>query len=224
LSPPHDEQVPLWQEPAVHTLPLQQGWFSPPHATQLAPEQTVCPWQVLPLQQACPTPPQLALTQYPLVQALEAGQLVPSQHAAPTAPQQKPRESQVGAPLQVKLVTQPGKHTGTPEVSALWSHTYPVRQPPGAVAGAVHCLRQTFAGPLLVGLRPHWLPARQSAEVVHPFVHSPMGKPMIWHSPSRHSLETWQAAPVGLSGWPASTPTPASIPASTAVALTHWFA
>jgi hypothetical protein len=77
-------------------------------------------------------------------------------------------------------------------------------------------LRQTFAGPLLVGLRPHWLPARQSAEVVQPFVHRPIGKPMIWHSPSRHSVDTWHAAPVGLSGTPASTP--ASTPAAT-----HWF-
>jgi hypothetical protein len=77
----------------------------------------------LPLQHACPTPPQLALAQYPLVQVLEAGQVLPSQQAAPTAPQQKPRESQVGAPAQLRLVTHAGKHTGTPEVSALWSQT-----------------------------------------------------------------------------------------------------
>jgi hypothetical protein len=49
--------------------------------------------------------------------------VAPSQQAAPVLPQQKPRESQVGAPAQVALDVHPGRHTGTPEVSALRSHT-----------------------------------------------------------------------------------------------------
>ena len=49
--------------------------------------------------------------------------VMPSQHAAPAEPQQKPRPSQSGAVPHMVLDTHAGRQTGTPEVSALRSHT-----------------------------------------------------------------------------------------------------
>lgn len=97
-------------------------------------------------------------------------QVAPSQHAAPVEPQQKPRPSHNGAVPHMVTDTQAGRHTGTPMVSALRSHTYAVRQPPGDWPGWLHCARHTFAGPVPLGLTPHWLPATQSVEVVHALV------------------------------------------------------
>jgi hypothetical protein len=96
-------------------------------------------------------------------------QVVPSQQAAPVEPQQKPRASHSGSLRHMLTDTHDGRHTGTPAVSALRSHTYPVRQPPGACPGEAHCTRHSFAG-LSAGLKPHWLPARQSVDIVHAFV------------------------------------------------------
>ena len=53
---------------------------------------------------------------------LPGSHIVPSQQTEPGVPQQKPRESQVGA-AQVVFEVHFGKHTGTPEVPTLRSHT-----------------------------------------------------------------------------------------------------
>jgi hypothetical protein len=103
------------------------------------------------------------------MQVLPPVQVVPSQHAAPVTPQQKPRLSQVGSVRHMDTDTHDGRHTGTPEVSALRSHTYALRQPPGDWPAWLHCARHTFTG-VPAGLKPHWLPARQSVDVVHDFV------------------------------------------------------
>jgi hypothetical protein len=119
-------QVPLVHEPWLHTLPAQHGWLSPPQATQLFDWQVFPAWQAEPLvQQAWPVAPQLAppVRQVPLVHVKPDSHEVPPQQVKPSLPQQKPRASQVGAVPQVVFETQPGRHTGTPEVPALVSQT-----------------------------------------------------------------------------------------------------
>ena len=106
-------------------------------------------------------------------------QVLFSQQVAPLEPQQNPRLSQVsGPPVQVFALEHAGKHTGDP-LSELWnfSHTYPVRQPPGAWPGSEQPFRHTLPPD---GLRLQMPSVPHSACVVQTLVQYPSWKPNAW--------------------------------------------
>src|SRR6185369_2702030 len=83
---PHAVQIPPvpHSRPVPHALPLQQGWFAPPHGAQTAWLHTVVvSLHALPAQQGWFAPPQVL--HMPATHAAPAAHSVP-QHGCPAAP------------------------------------------------------------------------------------------------------------------------------------------
>lgn len=64
---------------APQVLPAQQGWLTPPHATQVVPPHVAPAPQVLPAQQGWLTPPHAA--HVPRLHAAPPAHASPGQHA-----------------------------------------------------------------------------------------------------------------------------------------------